>query len=487
MHFVAALDKVPRIRCVLGLHESSATGAADGYARMTDRPAATLLHCGPGLSNGLSQLHNARRARSPVVNIVGDQATYHRPFDAPLTTDTEGWARPVSLWTRTCMHAEAVGADAAAAVQAARSDSGVATLILPSDVCWNPGGKVAAALPVIAKPLVSPAAVDNAARVLRSKQTTLIVLGGLALREASLADAHRIAAASGARLITTQAVARIERGGNRCFVDRIPYSGDQARELLQGIRNVILIGAPVPAISFGYPGKSSRPFPEDAVVHTLARPEQDPCDALARLVDAMGARAAQLPKSKRGSISVGSITGAVTSRAVAQALTALLPEQAIVADESVSFGRSIFGGTVDAAPHDWLTLTGGAIGSALPLALGAAVAAPSRRVIALEGDGSGMYTVQALWTMAREKLDVTVVMLANRKYAILQGELANVGAKAGKTALDMLDISNPTIDWVGLANSMGVEAARAVDMETFTDLFGAANRRNGPFLIELVL
>jgi len=487
MHFVAALDRIPGMRCVLGLFEGVVTGAADGYARMAGKPAATLLHCGPGLANGLANLHNARRAQTPVVNIIGDQATYHRPLDAPLTADTEGWARPVSVWTRTATQAASVGADASSAVQAAcAAPGGVASLILPSDVCWDAGGVVAAPLPPLAVPKVSPDAVQQAARVLRSGQPTLVVLGGSALREAPLADAHRIAAATGARLISPMSNARVSRGSGRLAVDRVPYSGDVARDKLAGIRNVILVGAPAPVTFFAYPGKSPRPYPEDAVIHVLARPEEDLAEALSRLADEVGARNAPLPAAAAPA-SVEPARGAVTSEAVARTLTALLPEQAIVVEESISFGRAFYPGTVHAAPHDWLQLTGGAIGEGLPLAVGAAVAAPDRRVVALQADGSAMYTLQSLWTMAREQLDVTVVLLANRKYAILLGELAGVGANPGKTALDMLDIGNPDLDWVKLANGMGVEGAQARDMESFADLFRMANARKGPFVIELVI
>lgn len=486
MHFVAALDRIRGMRCVLGLFEGVVTGAADGYARMADKPAATLLHCGPGLANGLANLHNARRAQTPIVNIIGDQATYHRPLDAPLTADTEGWARPVSVWTRTATHAASVGADAAVAVQAARSaPGGVASLILPSDVCWDEGGQVAAPLPPLAVPKVSPDAVQNAARILRGRQPTLIVLAGSALREGALADAHRIAAATDARLITPMSNARVTRGRGRLAIDRIPYSGDAARQKLAGIRNVILVGAPPPVTFFAYPGKSPRPYPEDAAIHVLARPEEDLGEALTRLADELGARNAQLPAST--TMPVEAAKGAITSEAVAQSLTALLPEQAVVVEESVSFGRAFYPGTVHAAPHDWLQLTGGAIGAGLPLATGAAIAVPDRRVVALQADGSGMYTLQSLWTMAREKLDVTIVLLANRKYAILLGELAGVGANPGKTAMDMLDIGNPDLDWVKMANGMGVEAARADNMDAFNDLFQQANQRKGPFLIELVI
>ncbi|MEJ8822610.1 acetolactate synthase large subunit [Variovorax humicola] len=486
MHFVAALDRIPGMRCVLGLFEGVVTGAADGYARMAGKPAATLLHCGPGLANGLANLHNAYRANTPMVNIVGDQSTDHRPLDAPLTADTEGWARPVSVWTRTVTQAASVGAAVAAAVQAARAaPGGVASLILPSDVCWNPGGEVAAPLAPIPVPRVSPTAVQQATRVLRSGEPTLILLAGSALGEAALSHAHRIAAATGARLMSTTFNARVARGRGRFHVDRLPYVGKVARDTLAGIRHLVLVGTAAPATFFAYPGQSSRPYPEDAVVHVLARPEEDLGEALAHLCDALDAPPVQVPAAPAQSQEVG--RGALSSESVAQVLGALLPEQAIVVDEAATFGRAFYPGTRHAAPHDWLNLTGGAIGSGLPLALGAAVASPGRRVVALQADGSGMYTLQALWSMARERLDVTIVVLANRKYAVLLHELANVGATPGKTALDMLDLGNPDLDWVRLANGMGVEAARADDVEGFADLFAMANRRSGPFLIELVV
>lgn len=486
MHFVAALDRVSGMRCVLGLFEGVVTGAADGYARIAGKPAATLLHCGPGLANGLANLHNAYRAASPVINLIGDQATHHRQYDAPLTADTEGWARPLSCWTRTVADAAEVGAAAAAAVQAARSGAGgIASLILPSDACWNEGGIEARPLPMARPTKVAPAAVQQAARLLRNGTPTLLLLAGAALEQQPLDSAWRIARASSARLLSTTSNARVARGRGRHAVERLPYFGDVARANLAEIGQLILVGTPPPATFFAYPGKPPRPYPEDARVHVLARPDEDLADALQRLAEELGASDRAALAADAGELSPAS--GAISSAAVAQSLAALLPEDAVVVDESVSFGHAFYPGTVNAAPHDWLQVTGGAIGDGLPLALGAAIAAPRRRVVALQADGSAMYTPQALWSMARERLDVTVVLLANRKYAILQHELAGVGARAGRVALDMLDIGNPDLDWVRIATGMGVEAARAEDMESFNRLFAAANRRRGPFLIELVI
>ena len=482
MHFVAALDRVPGMRCVLGLQENVVTGAADGYARMQDRPAATLLHCGPGLANGLANLHNARRALSPIVNLVGDQATHHRGFDAPLTADTEGWARPVSVWTRTARAATTVGADAAACVQAAVG--GVATLILPSDTCWDDGGVVAARLPAATPAEASPDTIDKAARILRAGGNTMLILSGTALRADALALAQGIVEATGARMLSQTSNGRVEHGAGRVAIERVPYPVDQAIAALAGVQNLILIGAKEPVGFFAYPGKPGRMYPDGCSVHVLARPEQDGRAALTRLAAALGVepsrhaaeRSAEKPSR-----------GAVAPDAFAQNVAALLPENAIVVDESVTFGRNAYTACATAAPHDWLQLTGGAIGDGIPLATGAAIGAPGRRVVGLQADGSAMYTLQGLWTQARERLDVTTVILSNRSYAILLGEYRNVGANPGRTAMDMLDLSNPDLDWVRLAGGMGVEAARAETLDSFADLFTQANARPGPFVIELVI
>ncbi len=485
MHFVAALDRVPGIRCALALFEGVATGAADGYARIAGKPAATLLHCGPGLANGLSNLHNARRARVPVVNIVGDHATYHRALDAPLTSDVEGWARPVSAWCRTSTRVELVGRDARDAVQAARAAPGaIATLVLPSDVCWNDGGQVAGRAEIPLPSEASPDAIETAARILRYGEQVALLLAGPCLRAAALADAHRIAAATGARLLAPTANARIERGLGRHPVERIPYAIDLALSALKGISRLILVGAPEPVGFFAYPGKPGRMLPPDAQVHVLSRPEQDGPQALARLADALAAPAVREPRAGERPTAP---RGAITSETVGLTLAAVMPENAIIVDESVSFGRSFYSATRDASPHDWLQLTGGAIGEGLPLATGAAIAAPDRRVITMQADGSALYTVQALWTQARERLNVTTVILSNRKYAVLLGELANVGANPGRTALDMLDIGNPDLDWPAIANGFGIEAARATKLEQLRDLLSQSATRAGPFVIELAI
>ncbi|MVW70052.1 acetolactate synthase large subunit [Bordetella sp. 15P40C-2] len=485
MHFVSALDRIPGMRCVLALAETVVTGAADGYARIADRPAVTLLHCGPGLANGLANLHNARRANSSIVNIVGDQATHHRPLDAPLTADTEGWARPVSAWTRTANSAATIGRDAAAAVQAARMAPGqIATLIAPSDTCWNPGGVVAEALEVPTASTVDEGSLSAVANILRQGEPAVIFIGNDALREGPLSVAGRIAQKTGARLMAPTSNRRIERGAGRTPIERLPYAVEPALAALKGVKHLILVGAKAPVAFFAYPNKPAVLYPDDCQIHVLSRPEQDQADALARLADRLGAHE-PAPAAQR--VIMEPARGAVTPDAAAQTIAALLPENAIVVEEGLTFGRAFYPTCTNAAPHDWLQITGGAIGNGIPLATGAAIAGAGRRVVSLQADGSAMYSLQALWTQAREQLDVTTVIFANQKYAILIGELAGVGAQAGTTAMNMLDLTRPALDWVSLARGMGVEAAKAHTMEELADLFTAANKRKGPFLIELMI
>lgn len=486
MHFVAALDQAEGMRCVLGLQENVVTGMADGYYRMARKPACTLLHCGPGLANGLGNLHNARRARSGIVNIVGDQATWHRPFDPPLTADTEGLARTVSAWVRTCASAADVGRDAAAAVQAAQALQGqIATLVLPSDTSWDEGGAVAQPLGVLAAPPIDSSAVENAARVLRSGKNVLLLLAGVSVLQEGQELAWRIANATGARLLADYVNARVARGRGRLQLERVPYNTDLAIDVLANYEHIVLVNAKVPVGFFGYPGKPSVQHAPNAHVHVLSRPEQDGIAALQALAQALGAPRVEF---RDPGPQPTAADGAPTPEKLAQTVAALMPENAIVSDESVSYGRGFYQFTHAAPPHDWLHLTGGAIGDGLPVATGAAIGAGGqRRVISLQADGSAMYSLQALWTQARERLPVTTIILNNRKYAILINEYRAVGAAPGPTAMRMLDLADPALSWVDLAKGMGVEAARATTMERCAQLLAQSCRQDGPFLIELMV
>jgi acetolactate synthase-1/2/3 large subunit len=483
IHFVIALDKVEGMRCVLGMSEIIVTGCADGYARMAGKPAVTLLHCGPGFANGIANLHNARRANTPVVNIIGDQATYHRPFDPPLTADTEGLARAVSHWVRTSGSSQQVASDGAAAVKAARTPPGqIATLIVPADVAWSEGSGPALPLPVSARSQVTPEVLQTVARILRSGEPAMLFLNGQALCDAGLVAAQRIAHTTGAMLRTPTHVPRMARGRGRVPVERLPYVVDAALNVLARLKHVILVGAKPPVGFFAYPGKPSLMTPQDSEITVLARPEQDAVAALQWLADEMGAP--RVVPIKEAGPKPHIVRGPFEPESFGMTLAALLPENAIVADDAVTSGRALFPVTFNAAPHDWIQSTGGAIGHAFPCATGAAVACPDRKVVCLQADGAGMYSLQALWTQARERLDVVNVVFANRVYKILFGELRSEDAEPGRASNTLFDLGRPDLDWVSLAKGMGVEAVCVETLEGFADTFRAACGRRGPFLIE---
>ncbi len=487
MHFVAALDHIPGVRCVLGLQENVVTGMADGYFRIAAKPATSLLHCGPGLANGLGNLHNARRARSGIVNIVGDQATWHRPFDAPLTTDTEALARTASDWVKTSTRASDVGRDAASAVQIARRvGGGIATLVLPSDASWDDGGMVAEPLPDLPAPPIDQHLVETAARILRDHgASTLILLGGTGMLEPAQNAAWRLASATGADVMGEYVCPRMSRGRGRVPLNRVPYGQAAAQQALWRYSHIILVGARPPVGFFGYPGQPSVHHNPATIFHTLSRVDQSPDHALTQLCDALYAPAAAIRDLGDRPVAA---TGTPTPEGLAQTIAALMPENAIVSDESISYGRGFYQHTFAAPPHDWLHLTGGAIGDGLPLATGAAIAADGqRRVISLQADGSAMYSLQSLWTQAREKMPVTTIILSNRKYEILLNEYATVGATPGVTAMNMLDLANPAIGWVNIAKGLGLDAARAETLEECGDLMRQSFQNQAPFLIELMI
>jgi acetolactate synthase-1/2/3 large subunit len=488
MHFVAALDKIDGMRCVLGLFEGVVTGAADGYYRMADRPAATLLHLGPGLGNGLANLHNAKKARSGIINIVGEHASYHIAHDAPLTSDVEGVARPMSDWVRTSTSSQAVAADGALAVEAARTAPGqIATLILPADTAWNPADGVVTARPPRARPGPAAGAVTAAAAALRQEGPSALLLGGIGVRARALDLAGRIAARTGCKLISEFGNPRMQRGAGRVVANRVPYVVDSAVAMLKDLRRIVLVGSKPPVSFFAYPGKPSLLAPAACAFTRLAGVEEDIEGALEALAEELGALA--LPPAHVATFAPPALPeGKITLDGIAAVLGALIPENAIVVDEAVSSGRGFAGSTANAQPHDWISSMGGAIGYGLPFSVGAAIACPERKVIALEGDGSAMYTLQAMWTMARESLNVTIIVFANRSYHILRGELANVGAGApGQRATDMLTLDRPSLDWRSLARGHGIEAGQATDLGELARQLKRALASPGPYLIEVLM
>jgi acetolactate synthase I/II/III large subunit len=485
MHFVAALDSVPEMRASLGLFEGVVTAAADGYGRMADKPAATLLHLGPGLGNGLANLHNARRARTPVVNVVGDHATYHKQHDAPLESDIESVARAVSGWMRTSRQTADVARDAAEAVTAAMSPPGrVATLILPADVSWGEGAEPAKPVPPAPLAAVPEDVIDAVAKALVSGEPSALLVGGSVTRERGLIAASRVANATGAKLLGETFPARLERGAGRPPLERLGYLAEFMTAQLAGLRHLVLIDAKEPVSFFAYPGKPSYLVPDGCDVHVLASGADDAVGALEHLAEVVGDAEPTLQPAQRPERPTGELTG----EAAAAAIGALLPENAIVSDEANTAGLWVAAATAGAPPHDSLTLTGGAIGQGLPAATGAAVACPDRKVVCLEADGSAMYTLQALWTQAREGLDVTTVIFNNRSYAILNLELSRVGAESpGPKALDMLDLSRPDLDFAALAQGMGVPAARATTADELVTALEHGIAEPGPYLVDAVL
>jgi acetolactate synthase I/II/III large subunit len=488
MPLVVALDSVAGIRPVLGLFEGVCTGAADGFGRMTGRPAMTLLHLGPGLANGLANLHNARRARTPVVNVVGDHSTSHLAFDSPLKSDIAALAAPVSHWVRTSTAANTIGADIADAVLAAMGPPGqVATLIIPVDLQSAPATGAAPISKPAAPPMPEASRVAAAVESLRYGKSSALLVGGAACQRGALESAARIAAVTACRLFVETFPARMERGVGTPNVERLPYFPEQMPGLLDGVERVVLVGAPDPVAMFGWTGAPSRMLPEHVKVVSLARSEEDVGAALAAVADELSA-----PAGSGSSLATFNPppkpSGPLDASTLAAAVAATLPEHAVVMDEGATSSVMLYPALASAAPHTWLTLTGGAIGQGLPCATGAAIACPDRSVIAFQADGSGLYTLQALWTQARESLDVTTIICANRTYRILQIELMRSGVvEPGRAARGLTNLDEPALDWVKLASGMGVPAAPAEDAETMVRELERALAEPGPHLIEAIL
>lgn len=501
MHFVAALDKVPGMRCILGLHETVVTGAADGYARMAGKPAVTLLHTGPGLANGVSNLHNARKAWTPIVNVVGEHALNHIEHDAPLTSDIQGIAAPVSHWVKTPTTADELASAGAEAVeQASRHPGHIATLILPANTAWDSVSPIAlqSAAGSSGEPekidvahsagsIVSKVRINTIAESIQSgDHDVCMVLGGHCLHAEALELADKVAQHCNVTLFAETFKARFQRGEGRVTVREIPYPVDPAIELLAPYKTLITCCAKGPVGFFAYPDKPSKLYPEDTQVHVLAEMHENGIDALAQLVSALGAE--QLtPRLQLLQRHAEPDDGALSAVAIGTIVANQLPTDCIVVDEAVTSGGPVTLSTATAAAHDWLEVCGGSIGGGMPIATGAAVACPDRKVVNLQADGSGMYSLQSLWTQAREKLNVTTIIYANSSYAILKHELENVQATSGRVALDMMELDRPTLDWVSMSTGMGVKAVRATTVDEFRHALAEALAFNGPFLIEAVI
>jgi acetolactate synthase-1/2/3 large subunit len=488
MHFVAALDRKPQLRCVLGLFEGVVTGAADGYARMARKPAATLLHTGPGLANGIANLHNAKRACSPIVNIVGDHASYHLAYDAPLTSDIDSLARPVSHWLGRVQQAHDMPGMVTEAVQAAHLGQGVSTLVLPADSAWSEAHGPILKAPSFLRPEVEAERVRGVAELIRSHRGRFgILVGSDAALAAATELAGRIAAQFGGRVLGEMLPARVARGRGRLSPPSIPYPVPLALSFMEDLDLLVLVGAPEPVAFFAYPAKPSRLLPERSSVALLAGPAEDQVHALEALVDELGVTVPWNPPA-REPLHFDIVEGPLTPDAIGALLASALPEGAIVCEEGLTTAGPFRAFAHQAAPHDTLSVTGGAIGIGIPLAIGAALACPDRKVINLQADGSALYTVQGLWTQARESLNVLTIILSNRAYAILKGELQALGVNQfGRNAERMMSLDQPPIDWVSVSHGLGVEAVRADTTAAFKEALLEGIGRSSPFLIECVI
>jgi len=485
MHLVQAIDAVPQMRAVLALFEGVCSGAADGYGRMTGMPALTLLHLGAGLGNAIANLHNARRASTPLINVVGEHAIHHVAYDAPLTCDIEAVAKPVSAWIRTATSSTGLAEKGRAAVRAALAANpnpigNVATLIVPADCAWGEG-RFAAAGPIehAARPRVPDDVIDAAAA--RLDGSSVLLLDGVGLSEAGIRAAGRIAAATGCRVYSSTFPARVESGPGLPAVARLPYFPEQVLEVLKDVRVLMLAGAEAPVSFFAYRNLPSSLVPDGCTVVHLAHRHDDVVGALEALADDLDAPhaghavEAARPDLPKGSLSAGN---------VARILGAMAPEHCIVATDSGG-GGAAYPVLQRAVRHSWLNLTGGAIGQGGPAATGASIACPDRQVFALLGDGGAMYTIQCLWTQAREKTKVVNVIYSNRAYNILEVEYRRLGINdIGKTAASLFDLSGPEIDWVALAHSMGVPGSRAATCEAFVVALQRGLETDGPYLIQ---
>ena len=486
MHLVAAIDHYPQIRPVLGLFEGVVTGAADGYARMSGKAAANLLHLGPGLGNGFANIHNAKKARSPMINIVGDHATFHLKYDAPLTSDLDGLAKSSSDWVERVKSPEELPAGGSRAWQAAHNFPGqIATLIVPADCAWGETDKIGKILNS-----VGPSEIDNdvlreAYQALTDKSNCMLFLGGEFLDEQSVNMAAKIATKTGARLATETFRKRQRRGFGIPVVEPLPYFSEMAEDFLDGIESIVFVGSKPPVSFFAYPDKRSYLSPENSKLVQLATFEQDgkkALESLCEMLDANEISEELLPSET----SQAPLNGELNPAHVGLLLGELLPEEAIVSDEAATSGFLVYPNTWNSKPHDWLSLTGGSIGQGLPLATGAAIACPDRPVICLHGDGGAMYTIQSLWTQARENLNVTNIIFSNRAYAILKIELDRVGAlETGDRAESLFSLENPEINWISLGKSLGVESFTAPTVEEFRKIFSSAVNEPGPSLIEV--
>ncbi|MEM7540452.1 MAG: acetolactate synthase large subunit [Pseudomonadota bacterium] len=487
MHMVQAIDAVDDMRAVLCLFEGICSGAADGYGRMRGVPATTLLHLGAGFGNGIANFHNARRAGTPIVNLVGEHARHHVPFDAPLTSDIEGVARPVSSWLRTARNSEGLASDGLDALCAALTPTpeptgSIATLSIPADCSWGPGHSPDQREIKIVLNTIEESVIATCAGKLNDRSVLLV--DGAGLSRAGAMAAGRIATKTGCRVLTITFPAKAEAGTGIFPIERLPYFPYQVLETLAGVEHIVLAGAQPPVSFFAYEASPSSLVPEGCGLTRLANRHDDVIGALQGLADYLDAP--MTPTGIAASPRPELPTGDLHAESIARSLAAKIPEGSIVTNDSGGGGVA-YPALQYSVEHTFLFLTGGSIGQGGPVAVGAAVAAPGTRVFALIGDGGAMYTNQFLWTAARENLPITVVIYSNRTYNILDFEYHRLGmTEPGESGSKMFDLSTPPIDWVALAKGQGVPGLAATTAEEFNHALDQALETDGPFLIEAV-
>ena len=488
MHLVAAIDHHPEIRPVLGLFEGVVTGAADGYARVTGKAAANLLHLGPGLGNGFANIHNARKAKTPMLNIVGDHATYHLQYDAPLTSDLDGLAKASSNWVGRSLSPDDLSSLGSQAwLEAHKFPGQIASMLVPADCAWGETDSLGPIVEIPSPLKVEDKEIEEAYKALSSSQSAMLYLGGNFLDEESVTLAGKIATAAGCRLATDTFVKKHRRGRGMTKIEPIPYFAEMAEEYLKGVDTIVFIGTKPPVSFFAYPGKKSYLSPEKANLIELSSPFQDGKYALEALNDLFKGSKIDSQYLPNEDINIPT-AGELGPENIGLIFAGLLPEETIVCDEAATSGFFVTPHAWNAKPLDWLALTGGSIGQGLPLATGAAIGAPDRPVVCLHGDGGAMYTVQSLWTQARESLNVTNIIFSNRSYAILKVELDRVGAlETGERAASMFSLDDPAINWPSLAESLGVTGYNVTTVEDFTKALSDSLASEGPSLIEVMI
>lgn len=487
---VIALDGEPRIRKVLGLFEGVCTGAADGYGRLLDKPAMALLHLGPGLANGIANLHNARRAKTPLVVIIGEHATWHRHADPPLAMDIDALAGTVSGWHRRNGSSGDVWNDVADAVSASLSGQ-IATLVVPSDHQWAACAKGLPAAPQRRFDAFEESDIDAAVRLLKGPGPVGIMLGGKAIRTEGLREAARVSLATGCHLMTESFPGFLERGEAYPDVVRIPYFPEPALEYLGQYRGFVLIGMQEPVTFFGYSGIPGFLIRKDQITISLTPKMQNPLEAIRILADALGtANKPATPNhgSEKRSPFPAPAGGPLTPENICLTIAALMPDRAILVDEGLTTSIPLYSMTKDLSPHSYLTIAGGSIGYGMPCATGAALACPDRTVINIQADGSAAYTMQALWTQARERLNVKTLICSNRGYNIIRVEMARAGITSmGPGAKALTDIKDPDLNWSKIAEGMGVPAVAVDSVESLRTGIARIMSEKGPGLIDMAV